>query len=407
VTAGPSAISTETKAGLLLALAALAGLAFENIAVLTPLYDSLLNLTLTVAVEQAAIAKPLLLWINDGLMAIFFLLVAMEIKREIRGGALSDWGRAALPVYGAFGGIVVPAAIFVLVVGPGSPEAAGWAIPAATDIAFAMGLLALFGNRIPLALRSFLLALAVVDDLIAIAVIAVFYTAELSASALTLAGVALATLAAMNLGGVRRIGIYVLVGLVLWTCVLKSGVHATLAGVALGFAIPITPDRNGKAPLLVMEHVLHPWVAFVVMPLFAFANAGVPLGGLALADLANPLTLAVMLGLFVGKQAGVFGAAWGAVRLGLAKPPHGATMVQLYGIALLSGIGFTMSLFIGTLAFSDVEHQNAVRVGVLVGSLLSGIAGAIVLGLARGPAEPVPVSEPEPARDSVTAPARA
>jgi NhaA family Na+:H+ antiporter len=252
-----------------------------------------------------------------------------------------------------------------------------------------MGLLALFGNRIPLALRSFLLALAVVDDLVAIVIIAIFYTADLSTSALMMAGGALAILAAMNLAGFRRIGPYVLVGLVLWTCVLKSGVHATLAGVALGFAIPIAPDRTGRSPLLVMEHALHPWVAFLVMPLFAFANAGVPLGGLALADLANPLTLAVMLGLFLGKQIGVFGAAWGAIRLGLAKPPQGASMTQLYGIALLAGIGFTMSLFIGTLAFSEVGYQNAVRLGVLAGSLLSGIAGSIVLGLARGPARPV------------------
>jgi len=370
----------------LLAAAALAGVLFENIAGLKPLYDSLLTLKLTVAIEDAAIAKPLLLWINDGLMAIFFMLVALEIKREIRVGALSDWGRAALPVYGAIGGIALPAAIFVLVVGPGSPEAKGWAIPAATDIAFSIAVLSLFGNRVPLALRSFLLPLAVVDDLAAIGIIAVFYTIDLSTSALILSGIALVALAALNLAGVRRAGPYILVGLVLWACVLKSGVHATLAGVALGFAIPHSPDRNGRSVLLEIEHVLHPWVAYLVMPLFAFANAGVPLGGLSIEGFANPLTLAVVLGLFVGKQAGVFGLAWGAIRLGLARPPEGASLVQLYGVSLLAGIGFTMSLFIGTLAFSDSEHQDAVRLGVLVGSLLSALVAAIVLGWARSPA---------------------
>jgi NhaA family Na+:H+ antiporter len=391
VTANPS--SGATKAGFLLAAAALAGLAFENVPPLAPLYDSLLTLRLTVAVENAAISKPLLLWINDGLMAVFFLLVAMEIKREANAGALRDWARAALPVYGALGGIAVPAAIFLLVVGPGAPEARGWAIPAATDIAFAMGVLSLFGSRVPVALRSFLLALAVVDDLLAIIIIAVFYTVDLSTGALVLAGLALAALAALNLLGVRRIGAYVLVGLVLWACVLESGVHATLAGVALGFAIPIAPGRDGHSLLEAMEHALHPWVAFLVMPLFAFANAGLPLSDLSPGQLADPLTLAVLLGLFVGKQAGVFGAAWAAIRLGLARPPEAATLMQLYGVSLLAGIGFTMSLFIGTLAFEDPGHQNAVRLGVLAGSLLSGVCGAIVLGFARRP-EPLPQAAP-------------
>ncbi len=378
--------SNETRAGLLLAAAALAGLMFENIGSLTPLYDSLLTLRLTVAVEDAAISKPLLLWINDGLMAVFFLLVAMEIKREAHAGALRDWSDAALPVYGAIGGIALPAAIFVLVAGPGTPEARGWAIPAATDIAFAMGLLSLFGSRVPVALRSFLLALAVVDDLLAIMIIAVFYTVDLSIGALVLAALALAALAVLNLSGVRRSGPYVLVGLVLWACVLESGVHATLAGVALGFAIPIAPGRDGRSLLRELEHALHPWVAFLVMPLFAFANAGLPLGDLSLAQLAEPLTLAVLLGLFVGKQVGVFGAAWAAIRFGLARPPEAATLTQLYGVSLLAGIGFTMSLFIGTLAFEDPARQNAVRLGVLAGSLLSGVCGAIVLGLVRRPA---------------------
>jgi len=378
-------LSDETKAGLLLALAALAGVLSENIGSLKPLYDALLALRLTVAVEDAAISKPLLLWINDGLMAIFFLLVALEIKREASKGALSDWNRAALPVYGAIGGLAVPALIFVGIVGLDTAEARGWAIPSATDIAFTMGVLSLFGSRIPPSLRTFLLALAVVDDLAAIVVIAVFYTSELSTAALILAGIALATLAALNLTGVRRGAPYVLVGAALWVCVLKSGVHATLAGVALGFAIPIAPDRNGRSLLVHIEHALHPWIVFFVLPVFAFANSGVPLGGLSLSGLAQPLTLAVLVGLFIGKQAGVFGLSYAAIRLGLAQRPPGASLLQLYGVSVLAGIGFTMSLFIGTLAFEDLEHQNAVRLGVLAGSLLSGIVGAVVLSIAGKP----------------------
>lgn len=375
-------MSAETKAGLILASAALLGLLFENIAVLTPYYDLLLGAKLTVALEGAAIDKPLLLWINDGLMAIFFLFVALEIKKEVVSGALSDWKRAALPVYGAIGGMAVPALVFVGIVGIESAEARGWAIPAATDIAFALGVLSLFGSRVPASLKIFLLALAIVDDLAAIAIIALFYTDDLSTAALFLGLVGLSVLGAMNLLGVRNLAAYVLVGLVMWVCVLKSGVHATLAGVALGFAIPIRQDDEGRSPLLILKYGLAPWVAFVVMPVFAFANAGVPLGGLSLADLGAPLTLGIAAGLFIGKQIGVFGLAYGAIKLGLAQMPKGATMMQLYGVSLLAGIGFTMSLFIGTLAFADVEHQNAVRLGVLSGSLLSGVLGAAMLALA-------------------------
>ena len=372
-------MSQETKAGLILALAAVLGLVFENIPLLTPLYDSLLTAKLTVAVEGAGISKPLLLWINDGLMAIFFLFVALEIKKEIVLGALSDWQRAALPVYGAIGGMAVPALVFIGIVGIESAEARGWAIPAATDIAFALGVLSLFGNRVPASLKIFLLALAIVDDLAAIAIIAVFYTDDLSTTALILGIGGSAILLGMNLGGVRNLGMYVLVGLVLWVCVLKSGVHATLAGVALGFAIPIRKDENGYAPLIAIKYALAPWVAFLIMPVFAFANAGVPLGDLSMADLGVPLTLGIAAGLFIGKQIGVFGMAYAAIKLGLARPPEGGTLMQLYGVSLLAGIGFTMSLFIGTLAFVDVEHQNAVRLGVLSGSLLSGVLGALVL----------------------------
>ncbi|MFK7943150.1 MAG: Na+/H+ antiporter NhaA [Paracoccaceae bacterium] len=379
-------MSQETKAGLFLAFAAVLGLVFENVASLTPLYDSLLTAKLTVSVEGAGISKPLLLWINDGLMAIFFLFVALEIKKEIVAGSLSDWQRAALPVYGAIGGMAAPALVFIGIVGIEAAEARGWAIPAATDIAFALGVLSLFGSRVPPSLKIFLLALAIVDDLAAIAIIAVFYTDELSTMALLLGLGGLSILTAMNLLGVRNLAFYILVGLVVWICVLKSGVHATLAGVALGFCIPIKKDGAGYSPLLTIKYGLAPWVSFLVMPVFAFANAGVPLGDLSFADLGVPLTLGIAAGLFIGKQIGVFGMAYGAVKLGLARAPEGATMMQMYGVSLLAGIGFTMSLFIGTLAFSDVEHQNAVRLGVLTGSLLSGVVGALVLALCTGKA---------------------
>jgi len=375
-------LSREAAAGLLLAAAAFLGVVSENIAALRPLYDMLLDAKLTVAVGEAGISKPLLLWINDGLMAIFFLLVALEIKREVYEGSLSTWKRAALPVYAAIGGMAVPALIFLGIVGLDSSAAKGWAIPAATDIAFALGVLSLFGNRLPAELKTFLLALAVVDDLGAIGIIALFYTSDLTLTALLLALLAGAGLLALNLLGIRRFAPYVLLGLVLWVCVLKSGVHATLAGVALGFAIPLAADHKGRSPAKAAEHGLHGWVAFMVMPLFAFANAGVPLEGLTLGQLFAPLSLAIMMGLFLGKQIGVFGFAYAAIRVGLAERPKQATLLQLYGVSLLAGIGFTMSLFIGSLAFADPEHQNLIRIGVISGSILSGLVGASVLTFA-------------------------
>ncbi|MEM9044776.1 MAG: Na+/H+ antiporter NhaA [Pseudomonadota bacterium] len=376
--------SNEMLSGIILAGAALLGVIFENIDTLRPYYDQLLGAYLTVAIEEASISKPLLLWINDGLMAIFFLFVALEIKKELVDGALSEWKRAALPVMGAIGGMAVPAMVFIGIVGIESAEARGWAIPAATDIAFAMGVLALFGDRVPPPLKVFLLALAIVDDLAAIAIIAVFYTSELSSEALSIAAIGLAALAGMNLAKVRSQAAFIVVGLILWVAVLKSGVHATLAGVALGFAIPIKKDDVGFSPLVNMKNGLRPWVGFLVMPIFAFANAGVPLHSLSIADLGAPLTLGIMAGLFIGKQIGVFGLAWLAIKTGIAERPAGASMAQLYGVSLLAGIGFTMSLFIGTLAFTDVDSQNAVRLGVIGGSLLSGVLGALVLVWSTG-----------------------
>ncbi len=376
-------MSAEAKAGLLLAMAAILGVLAENISALRPLYDTFLNTKLTVAVGENGISKPLLLWINDGLMAIFFMLVALEIKREVYEGALSTWKRAALPVYAAIGGMVAPALIFLWIVGIDSEEARGWAIPAATDIAFALGVLSLFGKRVPAELKTFLLALAVVDDLGAIVIIALFYTSKLSIAALLLALLAGVGLIMLNLSNVKRLTPYVLLGIILWVCVLKSGVHATLAGVALGFAIPLAPDASGKSLAKSAEHGLHGWVALLVMPLFAFANAGVPLEGLSMELLMAPLSLAIMMGLFIGKQIGVFGFAKVAIKLGLAEAPREASMWQLYGVSLLAGIGFTMSLFIGALAYVDPEHQTLVRIGVISGSMLSGILGALVLTFAK------------------------
>lgn len=385
-------MSTETAGGVALATGAVLGLVFENTAVLAPIYDQLLDLTTTVAIGENAISKPLLLWINDGLMAVFFLLVALEIKREVKKGALATWNQAALPVYGAIGGLILPALIFIGIVGIDSMEAKGWAIPAATDIAFALGVLSLFGSRVPPILKTFLLALAVVDDLAAIVIIALFYTSELSLMALATAGLLLASLTALNLAGVKRGAPYIILGIILWAAVLKSGVHATLAGVALGFAIPLEPDARGRSMGERYEHGLHPWSAFLIMPVFAFANAGVPLAGLTFADLAQPLTMGVALGLFLGKQVGIFGLVWLAVRAGLAAKPDQVSWLQIYAAALIAGIGFTMSLFIGGLAFEDPAHQNLVRLGVLAGSLTSGVCGAALLAIAtRAPAKPFKV----------------
>lgn len=369
----------EAAGGVLLMAAAVTALVLDN-SPLAWLYDALLATPVAIQIGELVIDKPLLLWVNDGLMAIFFFLIGLEIKRELVQGQLSTWRQASLPAMAAMGGMLAPAAIYVAI-NAGDPVALnGWAIPAATDIAFALGVLALLGNRVPPTLKVFLLALAILDDLGAIVIIAVFYTADLSILSLAIAAVGAAVLVAMNLSGVVRIAPYLVIGLIMWVCVLKSGVHATLAGVVVALTIPLrTPDADLGSPLHRMEHALHPWVAFGVMPLFAFANAGVALAGLSFADLIAPIPLGIALGLFVGKQVGVLTFAWLGTRLGLYRLPEGIGWNQIYGIALLSGIGFTMSLFIGTLAFPDAEHAAAVRLGVLSGSILSAVAGYLVL----------------------------
>jgi len=373
---------SDLYGGLGLGLATLAALAVANSA-LEPYYTTFLHLTGEVRIGSMGLAKSLEHWINDGLMAIFFLLVGLEIKREAYEGALASLRQAALPVIAAIGGFVVPAAVYVALNSGSAETLRGWAIPCATDISFAIGVCAVLGRAVPASLKTFLLALAIIDDLMAIIVIAVFYTDALSLIALVLAGAGIAGLAILNRLDVRKPALYVLFGLFTWVCVLKSGVHATLAGVAVGFAMPLTRHDGDDESLLVRtEHALKPWVAYGIIPLFAFANAGVPLAGASLASLAAPLPLGIIAGLFLGKQVGVFGASFAALKLGIAERPAEASLLQLYGVAVLTGIGFTMSLFIGTLAFDDDGLLTQIRVGVLVASLLAGVVAALALGLA-------------------------
>jgi len=373
-------LKLESASGIILVGAAAVALALSN-SPLSGLYNLLIETPLEIRLGALEIAKPLLLWINDGLMAIFFLLVGLEIKREVLDGQLSSLSQVALPGIAAIGGMAVPALIYVFFNFNNPGALGGWAIPTATDIAFALGVLALLGSRVPLSLKLFLLTLAIIDDLGAIVIIAAFYSGKLSLLSLGLAGAAIAVLIAMNLLGVKRIAAYIIVGVLLWICVLKSGVHATLAGVVLALTIPMRTKEDEPCPLRDLEHTLHPWVAFIIMPVFAFANAGVSLEGMTLSGLFGPIPSGVALGLFLGKQLGVFGFAWAAIRFGLASLPEGATWRSLYGTAVLCGIGFTMSLFISTLAFDGGMYDAGVssRLGILAGSFASAIAGYLIL----------------------------
>jgi len=381
---------------MLMAMAALA-LILDNSSI-SWLYDRLLSTPVSVQIATFIIDKPLLLWINDGLMAIFFFLIGLEIKREMVAGHLSSADQIALPGIAAVGGVIIPAMIYAAINWNDPIAIDGWAIPAATDIAFALGILMLLRDRVPVAARLFLTAVAIFDDLAAIAIIAIFFTADLSLVSLGTATGGLGALFIANRLGIMRPAIYILIGLVVWGSVLKSGVHATLAGFAVALFIPMSsknPDFHGEPPLQRLEHGLHPWVAFIVLPIFAFANAGVSLEGLTFNDLLAPVTLGIMLGLFVGKQIGVFGAVWIAVKLGLARKPDGVTWGMVYGVSILCGIGFTMSLFIGGLAFEGPEAARAVRVGVLTASALAAVYGLAIL-FATTRKQPTPVAEPKP-----------
>ena len=369
----------EAAGGIVLIFAAAAALLFAN----SPLgnyYVEFLKIPGSVQVGQLEIAKPLLLWVNDLWMAVFFFLIGLEIKRELLEGELSTRADLLLPTAAAAGGMVVPALIFVLLNGDNPVHLNGWAIPAATDIAFALGILALLGNRAPLSLKVLLTAVAIIDDLGAIVVIAIFYTANMSLVSLGLAGLAIVGLVLLNRFRVSHILAYLLVGTILWICVLKSGVHATLAGVVTAFAIPLkVENEDGHSLLKHLEHLLHPWVAFLVLPMFAFANAGISFEGMSLASFLEPVTLGIALGLIVGKQLGVFLPLWLCIKSGIAPMPRNANWVQLYAVSVLCGIGFTMSLFIGGLAFELSEFKAPVRLGVLTGSIVSALLGYALL----------------------------
>ncbi len=369
----------EPGIGLLIITSGLLALLCTN-SPLSYLYDLLLATPVEVRVGSLLIAKPLLLWINDGLMAIFFLLVGLEIKREIMVGRMASFRQVVLPAAAAIGGMIIPALVYIVLNSKDPVSLNGWAIPAATDIAFALGVLAMLGERVPPSLKLFLLAVAVLDDIGAIVIIALFYSGDLSLLSLLIAVLALGVLILLNRMKVARLAPYVLVGIVLWVCVLKSGVHATLAGVALAFTIPLKAGE-GKSPLTYMEHSIHPYVYYGIVPIFAFANAGVSLEGLSFNTLLEPVPLGIAAGLFLGKQLGVYSFSRLAVKFGVANLPADVTWPQLHGVALLCGIGFTMSLFIGSLAFEHggPDYKTAVRIGVLAGSILSGIVGYLYL----------------------------
>ena len=370
-------LQKESAGGIVLIFAALLALAVANSPLLAG-YQDLLDTGVVVGIGSFVIDKPLLLWINDGLMAVFFFLVGLEVKREVLEGQLSSWDKASLPLIAAVGGMAIPALIF-LSLNAGSPDTIdGWAIPAATDIAFALGILSLLGPRVPVALKALLLAIAVIDDIGAIAIIALFYSGELDTGMLGAAAIVFVVMLAVGRARVRSTIPYVLLAILMWAFVLKSGVHATLAGVAAAMTVPLDAESD-HGPLETMEHALHPWVAFLVIPIFGFANAGVTLFGLSPAALIEPLPLGIALGLLVGKQLGIFGFAFAAVKLGLASLPPSVSWAQLHAMSLLAAIGFTMSLFIGNLAFADPAQIDAVKLGVLAGSTVAAVAGYLLL----------------------------
>ncbi len=375
-------IQQESSGGILLIFTTIVALILSN-SFMAPLYASFLHLPVEIRIGPLHLDKSLYHWVNDGLMAIFFLLIGLEVKREMLEGHLSSWNKLALPSIAAIGGMVVPAAIY-LAFNQDNPAALnGWAIPTATDIAFALGILSLLGKRAPITLKIFLMALAIMDDLGAIVIIALFYTTELSTLSITIAVVSLVVLILFNLLGVTKKAAYFMVGTILWISVLKSGVHATLAGVALAFTIPLHNTNADGEPISLLkeiEHNLHFWVAFLILPLFAFVNAGVDVTAISVSQMAGPVPLGIMLGLLIGKQVGVFGFSWIAIQLNLAALPKGVNWIQLYGVSMLTGIGFTMSLFISSLAFSDDSmFAYTDKLAILIGSFVSGILGYWIL----------------------------
>ena len=371
----------ESAGGICLVAAALLAMAVAN-SPLAVFYDLIFSTTFEIRLGEFGIAKPLLLWVNDGFMAVFFFVVGLELKREVMEGELSDPSKLSLPAFGVLGGMLVPAAIYAWINWDDPMAIRGWAIPAATDIAFALGILSLLGNRVPSSLKIFLVSLAIFDDLGAIIIIAIFYTADVSLTALAVAAVCLVVLLSLNRRRVTELAPYLFVGLIMWTAVLKSGVHSTLAGVTLAFFIPMRdPARPERSPVRDLEHDLHTVVAFGILPIFAFANAGISLAGIGMDALLHTVPLGIIAGLVIGKQVGIVGFAGLAILLGWARLPRDAGWMGLYGTALLCGVGFTMSLFIGSLAFPEADATLLFdeRVGIILGSLMSGLAGYFVL----------------------------
>lgn len=375
-------INKESSAGILLIFVTIVALMLSN-SPLSGLYTSFLHTPIEIRVGALQIDKHLYHWVNDGLMAVFFLLIGLEVKREVFEGHLSSWSQVALPGIAAIGGMAVPAMVYVLFNYNDPFALKGWAIPTATDIAFALGILSLLGKRVPVSLKIFLMALAIIDDLGAIIIIAIFYTSELSTLAITVASSCLFVLVILNRLGVTKKSVYILVGVILWVSVLKSGVHATLAGVALAFTIPLALKKKDGTEYNLsksLEHDLHYWVAFFILPIFAFVNAGIDVREISLPLMAESVPIGIALGLFLGKQLGVFGFSWMAIKMGLASLPKGSDWLQLYGVSVLTGIGFTMSLFIGSLAFTDDQvYQYTDKLAILLGSFASGILGYMIL----------------------------
>jgi len=386
----------EASGGILLGLAAILAIIVAN-SPLYGMYDHILHgIYFRIGFDEVAgsfdfeIKKSLLHWINDGFMAIFFFLVGLELKREVKSGELSTRSRALLPALAALGGMVVPALIYTYINWNTPENLSGWAIPAATDIAFALGVLSLLGSRAPVRLKILLTAIAVIDDLGAILIIAFFYTSNLQLEPLAFGAVALLGLLVLNLRNVVSTGPYIVLGIILWITVLQSGIHATLAGVVTALFIPVVSKKDSSiTPCKTLEHALHPWVSFLILPVFAFANAGVPFDGMGFNSLFAPTTLGIILGLVVGKQIGIFSMLWIAVKTGLSPMPGGTNWTCLYAVSVLCGIGFTMSLFIGGLAFADLEHQASIRLGVLVASVISAVIGYTILRLTPNPEEEI------------------
>ena len=374
-------IHSDTSGGIVLIAAAFVALIFANSG-LNSVYSGILNLPIVIAAGSFDISKPLFLWVNDGLMALFFLLVGLEVKREFLEGSLSEPSQVVLPGIAALAGVVFPALIYAAFNWGDAYAIRGWAIPSATDIAFAIGIFSLFSRHLPISLKMFLLSVAIFDDIAAILIIALFYSQDLSFLSLLVASVGTVCLFVLNRLHVRYVSAYMVIGIVIWVAVLKSGVHATLAGFLIAWFIPIKLTNQYDQPILIsLEHDLKPWIAFCVLPIFAFVNAGVDLRGIGFDTLMTPVTLGIIVGLFIGKQLGIFGICWLSIKLKIAKIPEGATWRELYGVCVLAGIGFTMSLFIGSLAFEGdgTELTSHVKLGVLTGSLLSAICGAIIL----------------------------